>query len=95
MNHATPGNWQASNPQHAPGSELYVHDVSERGAIVARCYGDTPEEAKANAELCAAAKSLRALLHECASVIDSEYPESDDRSQTAAKAFALLATLPQ
>lgn len=91
MNHATPGNWQASNPQHKAGSLIYSHEVTERGAIVAVCYGDTPEEAKANADLCAAAKGLRDML-----VKLLRHPQGISTSAAEiTEARALLATLPQ
>ncbi len=103
MNQRTPGNWQASNPQNKPGSLLYTHEVSERGALVATCYGDSPEEAKANAEACAAAPELKALLQIHPEFPDDWHAHNPDAINAHAEALkdwekrvrALLVTLPQ
>jgi len=80
MNH-TPGHWK-----HGEGvcnHKVYSVAQPEKDEIV-RCYGDTPEEAEANARLIAAAPELLEALNRIADMV------FDDPSQPLGHIRAII-----
>jgi len=84
----TPGPWEAS--QYSQWA------ISSDNGHIAKVYGadgthQTPEQARANAHLIAAAPELLAALEAAKAYMEDPYPDGDDLSHVLTRAGAAIA----